>query len=143
MRALFITFLFFSFCCRAAAEEEPLPDFLTLRDPFLPALPREEIIKTPVELGRQNDNNTSQRPGTGNVPAGPTGFLPVAVPPKKKPPSLQLDGIVWGSEHPQAIVDNAVVGVGDEISGVKIYAIKKDEIVVLFEGDKFHVRMEQ
>ena len=153
MREL-VGLIFFLFCLSAAIvygagiqaqtaavnEDSPLPDFMTLRDPFESALPKAQIIKTPIELPRQSYNNSSQVNET--APVKPNSIAPV--PRQKRPlPPLVISGIVWERKQPQAIVNNTVVGVGDEISGVKIQSIHKSEIVVLFEGDKIHVQMEQ
>ena len=133
MRILWIVFLFF--CCSfAAAQEESAPDYLNARDPFLSVLPKAVVEQIPVE------------PPKKNVDAPPQVLLrPPSVPPvaPKKPPALHIQGIIWGGGQPQAVMNNAVVQAGDEVSGVKIDSIRKDEVVVLFEGEKIHVRMEE
>ena len=133
MRALLIAFLFFGLPFAAAAEEDLLPDFSNWRDPFLPLLPK-VIIKTPVALTRQSTDNKKEA-------AVPVLAGPVVV--TKKPPALRVQGIIWATGLPQAIVNNTVVSAGDEVSGIKVDSIRKDGVVVLFEGEKIHVRMEE
>lgn len=42
--------------------------------------------------------------------------------------SLKVQGIVWGGEMPQAIINNEVLSVGDVINGAKIISIDKKGI---------------
>jgi hypothetical protein len=56
---------------------------------------------------------------------------------EKKPlPALTVQGVIWGGDFPQAIINNKVLKVGDTIEGVKIKAIAKEGIIVLFEGSE-------
>ncbi|MFH1269640.1 MAG: hypothetical protein ABIH75_01095 [Candidatus Omnitrophota bacterium] len=49
-------------------------------------------------------------------------------------PPLQVQGMVWGGSLPQAIINNKVVKIGDTpIEGVRITAIDKGGVTVLFE----------
>ena len=58
-------------------------------------------------------------------------------PVEKKPlPALTVQGVIWGGNFPQAIINNKVLKVGDTIEGVKIKAIAKEGIIVLFEGSE-------
>ena len=49
-------------------------------------------------------------------------------------PKLTVTGIIWNSKRPQAIINNTVVDIGDEIEGVKIIGIKKTAIDVSYQG---------
>ncbi len=54
---------------------------------------------------------------------------------KDKPmPALIVQGIIWGSNLPQAIINNKVVKVGDTLEGVDIIDINKEGVIVLFAG---------
>lgn len=46
-------------------------------------------------------------------------------------PSLDIQGLIWGGEFPQAIINNKVFKVGDEVDGMKITEIAKDGVTVL------------
>jgi hypothetical protein len=45
-------------------------------------------------------------------------------------PALRLTGVVWNEDRPLAFVNGAVVGVGDEVAGVRVVEIQPDRIVV-------------
>lgn len=126
----------------AEAAGSVLPDFMSLRDPFLvqmPELSSEKIIQTHVEEPLKNlDNGPNLEP----VP-----LIGKAVSTVHKaafnPPVLQLKGIVWGGSEPQAIINDKVVHVGDKIEGVKIKSISKEGVDAVFQGRKLHVRMDE
>ena len=50
--------------------------------------------------------------------------------------NLQLNGIIWNSSGPMAIIDNTVVMVGSEIAGRKVVAISVDRVEVDYRGKK-------
>ena len=56
---------------------------------------------------------------------------------EEKLPSLTIQGLIFGPKFPQAIINNKVLKVGDQISGATVTAINKDEISVLF-NDKYY-----
>ena len=51
-------------------------------------------------------------------------------------PELTIEGIIWNSDLPQAIVDGSVVRIGDIIKGVEIINIEKKGIIVSYNGEK-------
>jgi len=51
-----------------------------------------------------------------------------------KLPPLEIKGLVWGTEVPQAIINGKVLKIGDTINEVKIVTIDKTGVGVLFEG---------
>ena len=83
-----------------------------MRDPFKEA-------ETGVEA-------PSKRPETTGVVAGP-------------PPTLSVQGLIWGGNIPQAIVNNKVVKVGDTIDGAKVVTIEKDGVGIFYNGSEFKV----
>jgi hypothetical protein len=56
------------------------------------------------------------------------------MPEATKLPQLTVQGIIWGSSLPQAIINNKVVKVGDVLEGADIIEINKEGITVLFAG---------
>lgn len=52
-------------------------------------------------------------------------------------PGLTIQGIVWGGNFPQAIINNKVVKIGDTVEGAQIIDIKKDGVTVYF-GNRKH-----
>jgi hypothetical protein len=65
-------------------------------------------------------------------PVGTPVYEPAAIPVPM--PVLHLQGLFWGGNFPQAIINNKVVKEGDTIAGVKIISIKKDGVTVLFSN---------
>ena len=53
---------------------------------------------------------------------------------------LQVQGIVWGTEMPQAIINNTVVRVGEIIGEVEILDIRKEGVYVLYQGGQYILR---
>lgn len=49
-------------------------------------------------------------------------------------PQLRIQGLLWASDMPQAIINGKIVGLGDYIEGVKIVAIQKDGVTVEYGG---------
>lgn len=54
---------------------------------------------------------------------------------------VKLEGIIWDEKKPMAIINNKVVGVGDDISGAKIIEIKKNEVIFNFDSQTISVRL--
>jgi len=54
-------------------------------------------------------------------------------------PNLVIQGVVWGGEVPQAIINNKVVKRGDAIENVHIVDINKKGIDIMFEGRQFNL----
>jgi hypothetical protein len=55
-------------------------------------------------------------------------------------PKLTIEGIIWNSDMPQAIVDGRVVRIGDVIKNVEIVNIEKKGITVSFNGEKVLIK---
>lgn len=62
---------------------------------------------------------------------------PASAAPKVPLPKFTIQGIVWGGEVPQAIVDNKVVKPGDSIDNVHIVDINREGIDVFFNGAQY------
>jgi hypothetical protein len=56
---------------------------------------------------------------------------------EKIAPDLVVQGLIWGSSLPQAIINNKVVKVGDVIQGADIIDISKEGVLVLFAGTEY------
>jgi hypothetical protein len=48
---------------------------------------------------------------------------------------ISIQGIVWGVDHPQAIINDRVFTVGDTIEGAQILSIDKKGITLNFYGE--------
>ena len=53
---------------------------------------------------------------------------------------LRVQGLVWGTSMPQAIINNTVVRVGEVIGGAEVLDIRKEGVFVLYEGQQYIVR---
>ena len=107
----------------ACAEKKELPmlpqvkyEADTLRDPFPPPPEKKAIQKIDQE----------KQPGT---------MSPVEI----KPPSLIIQGIIWGGLLSQAVINGKVVKVGDTIEEAKITNISEDGIEIIFKNQTFHL----
>jgi hypothetical protein len=61
----------------------------------------------------------------------------VSILPEKpgSPLSLNLSGIFWDEQAPQAIINEKIVGIGDRVRGITVVEIKDDR-VILNDGEK-------
>jgi len=49
-------------------------------------------------------------------------------------PRLKLQGIIWNTKDPVAIIDGKSYGVGDSVGGVKVKAVERDRVLVELAG---------
>jgi hypothetical protein len=54
-------------------------------------------------------------------------------------PELVIQGITWGGNFPQAIINNKVVKVGDQIEGVRVVKIDREGIEVNFNNRQYSI----
>jgi hypothetical protein len=54
-------------------------------------------------------------------------------------PALTIEGIIWGGRFPQAIINNQVVKTGDTIEGVRIKAIAREGLSVVFNNRAYEL----
>lgn len=76
------------------------------------------------------------------IPEGNIQPQPAAVPEpvKPTPPALTLNGIVWNTDRPQAIINDQVLSQGDTIEGARIVSIRKSGINLVFENENFTLK---
>jgi hypothetical protein len=55
-------------------------------------------------------------------------------------PGFKIEGYVWGSSIPQAIIEGTVYSEGDMVKGAKIVKIDKTGITLLYNGNKYIVK---
>jgi hypothetical protein len=116
-------------------------DSSEIRNPFLSQLPKKEEPKPPAPVAA----DLPQKPA---IPV-PSPIQPVLQsgrgeqkppPPAEIPlPALNITGLIWDTDRPQAIVNSRIVDVGDTILGARIIAIKKTGVDVLFNGKNFSI----
>jgi len=94
-------------------------------DPFVPMLPQ-EVKRSPqsLEAARRAALETKSAPAE-----------------KVELPELVVSGVLWGTDNPMAIINNAVYTVGSVISGTgaKIHKIEKNIITVVYKTQLFTV----
>ena len=113
--AAFLTILF---TAQPVGAEENSPAaqniFRSFKNPFvsfLPQKPAEPIAEAPVVEE------------TGKI--------------STQPPTLQVNGIVWNTDRPQAIINSYVVGIGDIIAEARIIDITRRGVSFEYQGKRF------
>ncbi len=94
--------------CEEAAVNQLENENSESRDPFASLLPKDVVY----------------RPTDGNQAAA------IA-------PTLVVHGLIWGCDKPQAIINNKIFYLGDEVEGAKIIEISKTGIKVLYQEKIF------
>lgn len=89
-----------------------------LRDPF------KQLLPAPAPTA------SSQQAGVGAGSSPHTASSEAIV----SPPSLTIQGILWGGKMPQAIINGKVYNVYDRVSGAKIIAIRRDGVLIEHQG---------
>ncbi len=87
------------------------------------------IVKPNVEYKAEDLRDPFQCPfAPEEAPlAGPGPGVSLA---PEAPPSLEIQGIIWGGDFPQAIINNKVVKIGDTIEDVQIRDINQSGVIV-------------
>ncbi len=112
--------------------EDDVVDFLKLENPFLSQLPKQQIIKTPVEQPKQTDNNVNKL--FNGIP--PIEQTPVLL------PNFDIQGVVYGVKDPQVIINDQSYGLNEYVLGAQIKSISKKGITFLFGGRDFSVALD-
>jgi len=114
----------------------------SLRNPFKSQLPkRKKIVQPKKELQRRNARE--DRPV--QKPKPPLSRFSSKKPEKREKPNepkklidptlkMTINGLIWNSDRPQAIIDDKIVDVGDYLGEVKIIDIHKEGVDVKFSG---------
>ncbi len=147
-KKIFIILFFFTLAAAAAADEnlesteEALFNKLSITvNPFTPKLPK-PLKKDSQKLQGVNDPKDNP-PEIKNAPAILTGLTPPMSRQTKESLLSQVNvmGIVWDTNRPQAIINGQVVNIGDQIktgddaSALKIVDIRKDGIDVKYNEE--------
>ncbi|MBN1587861.1 MAG: hypothetical protein JW937_10615 [Candidatus Omnitrophica bacterium] len=57
-----------------------------------------------------------------------------------EPPKVTVQGLLWGSARPQAIIDNRIVEPGDSVAGAEVLAIDRSGVTVIYRGFEYVLR---
>ncbi len=93
----------------------------------------EEIVRPNVEYKAQGLRNPFEQPALVSEPDNVEGGI-IIKPEAGELAQLTVQGIIWGGNLPQAIINNKVVKVGDVLEGAEIVDINKEGVTVLFAG---------
>jgi len=128
----------------AIAQEERLTleqlesRLLILQNPFQSQLPKRKV--NPVKVGNDKPQPTEiTQPVQPIITQFPVGITdPVIVEPPEPVeipmPEIDITGIIWNAERPQAIINGQIIDVGDKILDIEIMDIQKTGIEGLFHG---------
>ncbi len=56
-------------------------------------------------------------------------------------PILTLQGILWGTSKPRAIINRRVVSVGDSVEDATVVAVGKNGVTVSFDGQEYLLKL--
>jgi len=72
----------------------------------------------------------------------PEKELPVGIEPEAEVglQALRVEGMIWGSARPQAIIDGEVYDIGDVVEEAEIIGIDREGITLFYRGGKFILR---
>jgi hypothetical protein len=120
-------------------------DLQSIRDPFVSLLPKKvkepEKAPEPVPVIVEHPAPPVERPAPPpEMPAPPPVHVEEINP--FAGGTIKINGIIWNTEMPQAIVNDHVVRLGEDLLGGKIVAIKKDGIEVEHHGKKYTLTIE-
>ncbi len=102
----------------------------------MPQLPKEEVIRQePI-----NKNPIPEPPGP-KPKLEPEPEIKKLEPEIIEPPTLNIKGLIWNTNRPQAIINDQVVNLGDTVSEAEIIAIRKSEVDILFKGQKMTIKL--
>ena len=122
--------LFISVAGSAAAQEQPAhaPSMAEIpysfKNPFTSLLPKPE------------PEVTKETAGAFEEPAPDIAQIPSAI---IQPPQLQINGLVWNSDRPQAIINNDIVTIGDVVAEAKILDITRNGVRIEYKGEHFEI----
>ena len=129
------TLIFFSCESFAMSKAEKIQ---TQMNPFKPKIPVKIVERVePSNQAGQIQRNSPARGGRVVNPSNPSGGSPLPqrvepVQPKEPTviplPELILNGHVWNSDRPQAIIDGEIKEIGDSVSFLKVTDIQKEGI---------------
>ena len=101
----------------------------SIRSPFEPQIPKEKIVPVTPQPKPIPKPKVMPQPKQPDIPK-----------PEVPLPSFQVNGLVWNTERPQAILDSQVINVGDTIKGCTVINIDKNGVLLNFQDRTFTVQ---
>lgn len=108
----------------------------SLKDPFMPQLPtptKPKIQTNPIEKPTPKPTPAPKRPPERVEPKPIEKREPVS------PPQLNMSGLVWNTDRPQAILNGQIVNEGDTIDHWTIVDISKKGVEVTSQNATFMI----
>ncbi len=104
-------------------------------NPFHPRLPKQpkEIIRSAL------DPLLPSQPYHGANPELPQTNSQTSEPRATAVPKFVINGIIWNTDHPQAIINGHVLSVGDMIEEATIINIHKSQIEMKLNGKPLNI----
>lgn len=126
------------------------------KDPFAPWLPKvKELIEKVQETTKIfiEDKSTEEEriaeesieeiTDTALDETVPLKTEPVSIEKKIEPPKIKVTGLIWNTDRPQAIVNDTIVEIGDQIENFEIVKINQKGIEVTFSGKTFIIEIDK
>ncbi len=108
------------------------------RNPFKSWLPKvEEKIEKKLEEAKIESIGVKDH----DMPVSKTIEEPAV--PETQAPEIVINGLVWNTDRPQAIINGEIFGVGDMVENSKIVNIHKDGVDVIVSNELFTIKIEQ
>ncbi len=98
--------------------------------------PQETVVRPKVEYQAEGLRDPFQMPISDKAVQEETTQAPEREIP---PPSLSVQGVIWGGNFPQAIINNRVLKLGDTIEGARIVSIDKNVVIIFFQGRQYNL----
>jgi len=111
------------------------------KNPFTPQLPKKEVVAPVKKIVEKPVRQVPPKPEPlQNINRPVQSNNPVTEKIILEPPALNITGLIWNSDRPQAIINEQVVDIGDEILATKIVSIEKTGIEILFDGRTLKIK---
>lgn len=119
-------------------EEKQAWDLTVQRDPYRPPKPVLEKIAT-LERAERDRLAALERERKAARQTGQAEPAELASP--VEPPSLTVQGILFGTARPQAIINRKIVAAGDTVEGARVVSITAEGVVMSFEEREFELKI--
>ena len=117
----------------APLDKEAFNDELeTIKNPFVSQLPK-PIVEPPVSVKVEPASRETYTPPVAFEPS------PQHEPerPPVIPPTLDIQGLVWNTHRPQAIINDQIFEIGDTIAQAKIIGVEKSGVKIIYQEKEF------
>jgi len=94
------------------------------------------ITRPTVEYKADDLEDPFKEPFSTSKPAGTDTF---SNPMETSLPNFTVQGLIWGGDFPQAIINNKVLKVGDTIEDARIVSIDKAGVSLFYNERQYHL----